>query len=180
MAKTNDSSRGAAGRAAAMRQWADEKILAECRWQAFRASGPGGQKRNKTSSAIRLVHEPTGIAATASESRSQNDNRKSALRRLRHRMTLMIRDSPDGVPAWFGALPPATRLEIPRRHELYLPVMGLVLDLLANHGWSVSQAARAMGASTASLVRFLQADQKLLAHVNEQRATAGLKPLGAH
>src|ERR1700712_2100056 len=108
MEKTNDSRRKVSHSAAAMRAWAHEKILADCRWEAFRASGPGGQKRNKTSSAIRLVHEPGGIAAIANESRSQQDNRKSALRRLRHRMTLMLREvvQSDGfsVPEWFGEL----------------------------------------------------------------------------
>src|SRR5258705_699792 len=79
--------------AAVIRGWSGERILSDCRWEAFRASGPGGQKRNKTSSAIRLVHEPTGISAIANESRSQQDNRKSALRRLRHRMALVLRQS---------------------------------------------------------------------------------------
>src|SRR3977135_1850758 len=81
--------------AAVIRGWSDDRILSDCRWEAFRASGPGGQKRNKTSSAIRLVHEPTGISAIANESRSQQENRKSALRRLRHRMVLLLRQKID-------------------------------------------------------------------------------------
>jgi hypothetical protein len=167
---------------AGLRFLSDERILRECRWEAFRASGPGGQKRNKTSSAIRLVHEPTGISAIANESRSQSDNRKSALRRLRHRMTLTLRDAIDAgkfeVPQWFTAHCPGGRLTVSRKSEMYLPAMGLALDVLAARGWSVSEAARMLGLSTGNLVRFLQGDEKLMAHVNEMRGALGLKPLG--
>lgn len=50
--------------------------------QAKRASGPGGQHVNKTDSAIRLLHKPTGIAVESQESRYQIDNRKTAMRKL--------------------------------------------------------------------------------------------------
>ncbi|KAA3616102.1 MAG: peptide chain release factor-like protein [Calditrichaeota bacterium] len=49
----------------------------------YKASGPGGQHRNKTESAVRLLHQPTGLIVTASESRSQHKNRKMAWLRLR-------------------------------------------------------------------------------------------------
>lgn len=61
----------------------DDVLLAECRVETFRAGGPGGQHQNKTESAVRLTHLPTGISVSARESRGQHRNRKRALARLR-------------------------------------------------------------------------------------------------
>ena len=54
----------------------------DVRVDTFRASGPGGQHRNKTDSGVRLTHLPTGTVVTATEDRSQHANRKVAWKRL--------------------------------------------------------------------------------------------------
>lgn len=59
----------------------------------FRASGPGGQHRNTTDSAVRIKHIPTGIVVQASESRSQFRNRSVALTRLKEELERRLRKS---------------------------------------------------------------------------------------
>jgi ribosome-associated protein len=80
-------------RAAARRALAlpDAALLAECEETFFVAGGPGGQHRNKTESGVRLVHPATGVTVTATERRSQLQNRGEALRRLRERLALLSR-----------------------------------------------------------------------------------------
>src|ERR1044071_5173690 len=70
----------------------EPQLLAQCEVDTYRASGPGGQKRNKTSSAVRLRHTPTGLIVIAEESRSQHENKAKALKRLWHALFLELRD----------------------------------------------------------------------------------------
>lgn len=80
--------RAAARRACAL---GDGALLAECEETFFVGSGPGGQHRNKTESAVRLVHRATGVAVTATERRSQHQNRAAALARLREKLAALAR-----------------------------------------------------------------------------------------
>jgi ribosome-associated protein len=66
-------------------------LAAECEETFFTAGGPGGQHRNKTESGVRLVHRPTGVTVTATERRSQAQNRAAALERLRDRLRALAR-----------------------------------------------------------------------------------------
>lgn len=54
----------------------------ELQFQTFRASGPGGQHRNKVETAVRVTHKATGVTASASESKSQHQNKQLALKKL--------------------------------------------------------------------------------------------------
>ncbi len=65
---------------------------ADVRMEVFRASGAGGQHINKTSSAVRLIHEPTGLVASSQEERSQLQNRERAMNRLKSLLAAKIEE----------------------------------------------------------------------------------------
>jgi peptide chain release factor 2 len=65
---------------------------ADVRMEVFRASGAGGQHINKTSSAVRLIHEPTGLVASSQEERSQLQNRERAMGRLKAMLAAKIEE----------------------------------------------------------------------------------------
>jgi protein subunit release factor B len=61
----------------------DLELLAQCKMDTFRARGKGGQHVNKTESAVRLTHRPTGIVVSAQQERSQYLNKRACIQKLR-------------------------------------------------------------------------------------------------
>jgi hypothetical protein len=162
----------------------DPQLLSQCEVDTYRASGPGGQKRNKTSSAVRLRHGPTGLVVIAEESRSQHENKARALKRLRQALYLIFRDDLAGATAESVAAHPELagaiaggKLPGTIKSPQFWPAAGVALDLLAATQGQVSTSAELLGVSTAHLIDFLRLDPKLWQTANQIRAAAGHKPL---
>jgi hypothetical protein len=161
----------------------DEQLLAQCAVDTYRASGPGGQKRNKTSSAVRIRHPPSGLIVIAEESRSQHENRARALRRLRQALFLKLREDVPADRLVAGGLAETPevaaardrdgRLHVGRRDARFWPAVGVALDALAAAGGRVSEASAALGLSTANLVDFLRGDDKAWEAANQMRQRFG-------
>lgn len=161
---------------------ADRELLAQSEVDTFRAHGPGGQKRNKTYSAVRLRHRPTHLMVLAVESRSQHENRARALKRLRRAIALHVRAPVDVARYEPGAvvaqcLVHGLHLQVGIKDHRYNLVVAEVLDLLEACGCRASTAAKKLGISTGNLVAFVRRDAKLVARVNQMRAAVGIKPL---
>jgi len=160
----------------------DGKLLAQCRVETYRASGPGGQHRNRTESAVRLTHIPTGVVVTATERRSQHENRHRALSRLRKAIALKVREGAPaaGAPAG-GALAEALRdpawPRVSPRSDHYLAAAAQILDRLERAQGKVSDLSEGLGISTASVVKFFSLDPDLWGAANSIRERCGLKPL---
>jgi protein subunit release factor A len=84
----------------------DEELLRECEVDTFRASGPGGQHVNKTESAVRVTHLPTGVVVTCREERSQHRNKAACLQKLRERVEQLNHRPAKRVPT---RLPPRAK-----------------------------------------------------------------------
>src|SRR5262249_46186987 len=156
-------------------QWtrlSDAELLEQCEVDTYRASGPGGQKRNKTSSAVRIRHPPSRLLVIAEESPSQHENPGRALRRPRHgpsprgrvrqALYLKVREewsaetlTPEAVaarPDYQGARDGDGRLHLGSKDPRFWPAVGVVLDVLCAVEARVSEAATVLGVSTANLV----------------------------
>jgi hypothetical protein len=158
----------------------DDLLLAQCRIDHYRGSGPGGQKRNKTSNAVRLAHLHTGVIATATESRSTVENRLNCLRRLRVKLAAEVREPVDPVhfepPDWFLTLCHHRKLQVSHRHPFYAATAGLMLDLLAINGNPASVAVN-LGLTTTEVVKFLEGETAWWAAAHAIRAIKGMGAL---
>lgn len=177
--------------ASALAAWlaqAPEALLRQCAQAPFQGPGPGGQKRNRVYSGVRLRHGPSGLSAEASERREARRNLEDALHRLRMSLALALPpgaaspepgsdrikgDTLAGILSGFPAFRPGANpahADFPRFAFAAL----LALDLGAGR---LAEAAASLGCTASALARFLGADKQVWARAQEIRARSGLHPL---
>lgn len=172
----------------------DKAILADCDVHTYKSSGPGGQHRNKVSSAVRLRHRPTGISAHGDDSRSQHENKRLALKRLRMQIALQVR-RPVGGQGGTAGLPavvaeclcrprgegrstcPAARLDVGRKDGRFWPVAQFLLDVLQHVDGRLADAAQHLGITTSNLVAQIKKDRHLFGTAQDVRKRHGQAPL---
>lgn len=160
----------------------DEVLVDQCDVDRFRSSGPGGQKRNKTSSAVRLRHKPTGLIVSAVEDRSQHVNMRRAIRRLRESIALNIRaevavDKYRKSECLSSCINRDGQLVVGKRDPRYCFVVAEVLDVLNACDVRVRDTAQVLGISTGQVTHFFHKHTKVFRQVNHMRQSAGVKPL---
>lgn len=90
----------------------------EVRVDTYRASGPGGQHVNRTESAVRLTHAPSGVVVTATENRSQIRNREVAFERLIEKLHALNRVPKPRKPTRVGRAAKEKRLDSKKRRAV--------------------------------------------------------------
>ncbi|MBA4107821.1 MAG: peptide chain release factor-like protein [Pirellula sp.] len=154
-----------------------DELLADCRVDRTRGSGPGGQHRNKTETAIVITHLPTGVRGEASERRSQGENLTQAKFRLRLELAIDVR-APRGEassPLWAGRVG-GERMTISPAHDDFPAILAEALDCLAAEEWSAPAAAAWLRISTSHLVKLLKLAPRALGLLNAEQAAKGLRP----
>ena len=158
----------------------DDALIAQCEVDRYRASGPGGQHRNKTESAIRLRHKLTGDTAIGEDSRSQAENKVHAVRRLRAAIALDVREPVTGISPRLSAFATAGTAPLGARTRQtgeYWAAVGELLDLLVANNLEIGTTAQQLGITTGALSKLLLHDDQVGRAVNDLRRSKGMRPL---
>lgn len=154
-----------------------DELLKSCEVRRTRRSGPGGQHRNKVETAIEIRHLPTDVSAEASERRSQEQNRRVAIQRLRVNLALAFRSEPLEQPSerW-RARTANQRISIATEHDDFPAILAEALDQLDACD-SEKTAAERLAVSVSQLVKLLKREPAALQWLNRRREERGLRPL---
>lgn len=162
----------------------DDALIAQCEVDRYRASGPGGQHRNKTESAVRLRHKLLGVQAIGEDSRSQSENKLHAVRRLRSAIALEVREPVriEGYtpPPRLAALVAGGTAPLGAKTRLtgaYWAGMAELLDLLVANKLEIGTSAQLLGISTGALSKLILHDDQVGRVLNDLRRAAGMRPL---
>jgi hypothetical protein len=156
-----------------------DELLRNCSTVRTRRGGPGGQHRNKVETAIVITHEPTGISAEASERRSQAENKRMAIWRLRLRLALEHRTPAPATgssPLWRSRVR-GSSLVIAATHDDYPALVAEALDRLETANFAIAPAAREMGVTSSQLTRLFAKNPAAWTTLCRLRAARGMPPI---
>ena len=160
-----------------------EKLLENCSVERTRRGGPGGQHRNKVESAIIVAHQPTGIIGQASERRSQHENRKVAIIRLRLNLAVGVRRE---IP---GQMPPSDlwssrtrggRVSVSSEHDDFPALLAEALDFVSRDNFELAAAASSLSVTSSQLIKLFKMHRPALDYVNAQRFARNMGQLKWH
>jgi hypothetical protein len=158
----------------------DDALIAQCEVDRYRASGPGGQHRNKTESAVRLRHKLTGVTAIGEDSRSQAENKLHAVRRLRAAIALEVREPVGDISPRLAALIAGGTAPLGAKTRLtgeYWAAIAELLDRLVGNQLEIGTTAHQLGITTGALSKLLLHDDQVARAVNDLRRARGMRPL---
>lgn len=158
----------------------EELLLRDCDVRHERRRGPGGQHRNKTESAVVIRHLPTGIEGQAAERRSQFDNRRNAVKRLRVNLALAVRtdELAEAAPTELWCLRcPQGRIGINPDHDEFPALLAEALDVLQAHKVNLPGSAEQLGCTSSQLLKLLKKEPRAFLWFNDERKKHGLPPL---
>lgn len=153
-----------------------DRLIQDCDLTRTRRSGPGGQHRNKVETGIEITHRPTGIKTESCEKRSQEQNRQTAIRRLRLKLALEFRcpeRAPELPTSFWTKRFPAGKLKISVNHEDYPTALAEALDVLFENGMEFRESAEQLGCSSSQLAHLLKQEPKAVHLVNQKRQELG-------
>ncbi len=157
-----------------------DDLLKDCQVRRLRRSGPGGQHRNKVETAVALKHRPTDIEAEANERRSQAENQRMALKRLRINLALCVRSEveQESIPSHLWEKRCRNRrISVNKDHLDFPALLAEALDVIVHFTMDIKVAADALRCSPSQLTKLLKTEPRALAIVNERRAQLGMHRL---
>ena len=157
-----------------------ELLLRDCEIRHERRRGPGGQHRNKTESAVVIRHIPTGIEGQAAERRSQFDNHRNAVKRLRLNMAIGVRSASLAeaapTPLWRSRCHEG-RIGVNPDHDDFPVLLAEVLDVLHSRNAHLPGTAEQLGCTPSQIVKLLKKEPRAFLWLNDERRKHGLTPL---